>query len=161
MDKNIEVMEAVKTAKEYFAIYPSVSRKYLSNDEFMLDVAHICNTSYGIAKRVTWFVRADGARDAEALKEWGFNQHKTPALYIGTRNLDGDSKYWGFCSIKQVLDWWHSEDFDGPSNDDNLLGVYLCGSKYEFGTDTLPTFGELMEEFEDIMQIDREEEKDR
>ena len=152
IDKNVEVMEAVKTAKEYFAMHPSVSRKYLSNDEFMLDMAHICNASYGVAKRVAWFVRADGARDAEALKEWGFNQYKIPAMYIGTRNLDGEPKYWGLSDIKEAVDWWHSEGFDGPSNDDKLLGAYFCGEEI----DIPPTFGELMEEFEAELEKNKE-----
>ena len=72
---NTKVRTAVNYANAWLIKHPSVGRKYLSNEEFTFDMAKICNVSYNMAKRVTWFVRADGARDAIATKIWGFNQH--------------------------------------------------------------------------------------
>ena len=74
-EMNDKVRNAVHTAKEYFRKNPSAHRKYLTNDEFTLDICHICNVSYSIAKRVTWFIRSDGYRDQIALNLWGFNKH--------------------------------------------------------------------------------------
>lgn len=75
-EMNDKVREAVRTANEYFETHPSVWRKYLTNDEFTLDICHICNVPYSIAKRVTWFVRRSSyERDQKALKEWGFNKY--------------------------------------------------------------------------------------
>jgi len=74
-EMNDKVRETVRRVNEYFDAHPSVGRKYLTNDEFTLDICHICDVSYSVAKRVTWFIRSDGERDQKALKEWGFNKH--------------------------------------------------------------------------------------
>ena len=74
-DLNEKVKKAVRKANDYFSANPDASRKYLSNDEFTLDITRICGIPHSIAKRVTWFIRSDGARDEKALAEWGFNKH--------------------------------------------------------------------------------------
>lgn len=74
-EMNDKVRETVRKANEYFNTHLSVGRKYLSNDEFTLDICHICNVTYSIAKRATWFIRSNYERDQKALKEWGFNRY--------------------------------------------------------------------------------------
>jgi hypothetical protein len=32
-------------------------------------------------------------------------------------------------SIKSIIEWWHSDTFNGPSNDDYLLALYINGDK--------------------------------
>ena len=72
---NTMVRENVRKMEDYCNSHPSCTRKYLSNDEFTADVCTLFNIPYSIAKRVTWFIRADGKRDEEALILWGFNRH--------------------------------------------------------------------------------------
>ena len=72
---NIIVRQSVRKMIDYCNSHISCTRKHLSNKEFALDVSHICNIPYSIAKKVTWIVRADGERDQNALKIWGFNKH--------------------------------------------------------------------------------------
>ena len=74
-EMNDKVREAVRTAREYCDSHPDCSRRYLSNEEFSLDMCHICNVPLSIGKRVPWFLRSDGARDEKAMALWGFNQY--------------------------------------------------------------------------------------
>ena len=74
-DKNNRVRETVKTIYMWYLQHPDISRKYWSNAEFEHDVAIRCKVPYYIAAKVVWFIRADGARDEEALRLWGFNKH--------------------------------------------------------------------------------------
>lgn len=70
-----QVRKAVKKVKEYSRAHVGWGR-HLSSDEFTSDVMHICSLpTYNLARKVAWIVRADGSRDSEALKVWGFNKH--------------------------------------------------------------------------------------
>jgi len=72
---NNQVRQAVRTANDYFSTHISTGWKYLSNDEFTQDICRICNISYNMAAKVTWFIRSDAGRDLKALQTWGFNKH--------------------------------------------------------------------------------------
>ena len=72
---NNKVREAVRYAYNWLVKHPSISRKYLSKDEFVVDMANLCDVTYSMAERITWIVRSDGYRDEEALRIWGFNKH--------------------------------------------------------------------------------------
>ena len=74
-DKNNRVRETVRTMNEWYLQHPDISRKYWSNAEFEYDVVTRCKVPYYIAAKVVWFIRADGSRDEEALRLWGFNKH--------------------------------------------------------------------------------------
>ena len=72
---NNKVREAVHYAHNWLVKHPSISRKYLSKDEFIMDIANLCNVTYNMAERITWIVRADAYCDEQAIKIWGFNKH--------------------------------------------------------------------------------------
>ena len=74
-DMNNRVREAVRAVNTWCIQHPDISRRYWSNTEFEHEIVKLCRVPYYIAKRVVWFIRADGARDEEALKLWGFNKH--------------------------------------------------------------------------------------
>lgn len=74
-EMNLLLRENVRKCEDYLNEHLSCSRKYLSNDEFALDMCHICDCSYGMGKKITWIVRADGERDQQAMKVFGFNRH--------------------------------------------------------------------------------------
>lgn len=74
---NDKVRETVKNFQKYWDAhsYYACQARYLSNDEFTLDICHICDVPYSIAKRATWFIRSNYDRDQKALEEWGFNRY--------------------------------------------------------------------------------------
>ena len=75
LNKNNRVREAVRTMHTWYLQHPDISRKYWSNADFEHDIVTHCKVPYYIAAKVVWFIRADGARDEEAIKLWGFNKH--------------------------------------------------------------------------------------
>lgn len=72
---NNKVREAVRYANNWLIRHPDIRRKYLTEDEFTIDMMNLCDITYNMARRVAWIIRADAYRDAEALRTWGFNQH--------------------------------------------------------------------------------------
>ncbi len=72
---NHEVRRVVREYREYREEHLSCSAKYLTNDEFAIDVMSICRTSKPFAVKATWIIRADGDRDKKAMEIFGFNYH--------------------------------------------------------------------------------------
>ncbi len=71
--KNNELRQAVRAIN---ARNISVSWKYCSVDEKILDIMKWLNTTnYAFARRVWEIISADGEHDQIAMKLYGFNQH--------------------------------------------------------------------------------------
>ena len=71
--KNTELRKAVRTIHTKSI---SVSWKYCSVDEKILDIMHWLNiTNYAFAKRVWEIISADGEHDQLATRLYGFNQY--------------------------------------------------------------------------------------
>ncbi len=80
-EANDKVRNAVRFMRNYITEHRSISRSYYDSDEYTWFVFGVCKDnnldidSLGMAKKVAWFIRADGARDQKALEIWGFNQY--------------------------------------------------------------------------------------
>ena len=71
--KNNELRQAVRAINSRNI---SVSWKYCSVDEKILDIMKWLNTTnYAFARRVWEIISADGEHDQIAMKLYGFNQH--------------------------------------------------------------------------------------
>lgn len=71
--KNNELRQAVRAINSRNI---SVSWKYCSVDEKILDIMKWLNTTnYAFARRVWEIISADGEHDRIAMKLYGFNQH--------------------------------------------------------------------------------------
>ena len=63
---------------------------------------------------------------------------------ISTISCEGRHLFWLFETFEELFLWWKSEDYDGPSNDDEIVDFIAHGVKIT----SYSNFGELMEQLE-------------
>lgn len=51
----------------------------------------------------------------------------TKNILITTVNCDGITRYWSADDIDDFREWWNSEDYDGPSSDDEVIEFTIEG----------------------------------
>lgn len=53
------------------------------------------------------------------------NVDPKPAIVFEVIDKDGDLMYWCADNAEELLDWWKNEDFDGPSDDDQVVSFTI------------------------------------
>ena len=73
-ENNTKLRNAVRKCGDYTKTHTSCHRKYLSNEEYSLDIAHFCGITLGMAKKVCWIERSDDHNE-DAMRIFGFDKY--------------------------------------------------------------------------------------
>lgn len=67
-------------------------------------------------------------------------------IHFSTFNADGIFRGWTADSFEELNEWYKSEDFDGPANDDEVIELVVYGTRHD-----AKTFGEAIEKINELI----------
>lgn len=69
---------------------------------------------------------------------YALNKRLSP-IHFSTINIEGIIRGWTADSFEELNEWYKSEDFDGPANDDEIVELVVYGTRQD-----AKTFGEAI-----------------